>query len=89
MGARSGDMHPERVRLPRGEGEIAVKYTYRDFISLKRRFTRGTFSNWTKGGTLNVWYAIFNTPRTRVCIPEYLLTAQTKSNLPPKPVEAE
>ena len=60
-------------------------FTYKDFVTGKIHYTRGKFSNWTRGGPLNAWYAVFNTRKTHVCIPEYLLTPETRAAIPPKP----
>lgn len=56
-------------------------FTYRDFISLKTKRTRGKFAGWTSGGPLMAKYAIFQNPRGQVIVPEYLLTAGTKQRL--------
>ena len=62
-----------------------MKYTYRDFVTRKPKFTRGTFSNWTRGGPLNAWYATFKRGRSVLFIPEYCLTTETRDNIPPQP----
>lgn len=66
-----------------------MKYTFKDFITGRLRYTRGTFSNWTQGGPLNAWYAVFCTPRGHVLIPEYLLTAETRAALPARGSEEQ
>ena len=53
-------------------------YTYRDFVTGKTRRTWGRFEQWSEPtGPLNVRYAIFKTPKTRVCVPHYCLTKET------------
>jgi hypothetical protein len=62
-----------------------VKYTYRDFLSGKLHYTRGEFANWTRGGPLNAWCAVFRRRRSVLFVPEYLLTPETRQALPPPP----
>lgn len=60
-------------------------YTYMDPATGKIRHTRGYFETWTRPtGPLTVPYAIFKTPKTRVCVPYYCLTEETKAKLPPR-----
>jgi hypothetical protein len=61
------------------------KCWYRDFATGKLKFTRGRFTNWTRGGPLNAWYAVFQRQSSTLLIPEYCLTAATRRSLPPKP----
>jgi len=57
-----------------------MKYTYKDFVTGKIRFTRGRFEGWTPGtGIIGAKYAIFRTKATEVLIPEYLLTQDTRA----------
>lgn len=64
----------------------APPYTYKDFMTGKVRRTWGHFEAWSEPtGPLNVRYAIFKTPKTRVCVPRYCLTKETKARLPPMP----
>ncbi|MBI9082732.1 MAG: hypothetical protein JEZ11_03985 [Desulfobacterales bacterium] len=54
-----------------------MKYTYIDFDNPKKtRFTRGQFIGWSCG--LGIKRAIFALKNTDLCIPEYLLTPETK-----------
>jgi len=56
-----------------------VRYTYKDFVTGKIKHTRGTFAGWSEPtGPLNVPYAIFVNPKGQVCVPEYLLTRETR-----------
>lgn len=65
-------------------------YSYKDGMTDKIRRTRGVFEGWSeKTGPLNVRYAIFKNPCSRVCIPYYLLTPETKAALPPMPNEVK
>ena len=58
-------------------------YTYKDFVTGKMRRTSGKFAGWTpKTGFCNVPYAIFETAKTRVLVPAFLLTAETKASIP-------
>jgi hypothetical protein len=56
---------------------------YRDFITHKRKYTRGSFIEWTRGGPLNAWYAVVALPSETLLIPEYCL--EQGQNIPPKP----
>lgn len=57
-------------------------YTYKDFASGKIKRTRGRFSNWSDPtGPLNARYAIFANKKGAVCVPEYLLTKETKERI--------
>lgn len=57
-------------------------YTYKDFITKKKRYTNGQFTGWTETtGLLKVRYAIFSTAKTLVLVPEYLLTKETKEKI--------
>jgi hypothetical protein len=59
-----------------------MRYTYKDFVTGKLHYTRGIFEQWSQPtGPLNVRYAIFKTPRTRVCVPWYCLTRETRARL--------
>jgi hypothetical protein len=59
-------------------------YTYKDFTTGKLKRTRGEFERWSEPtGPLGARYAIFRTKRTRVCIPAYCLTPETRAALPP------
>lgn len=59
-------------------------YTYREFITGKTRRTHGTFESWQgPTGMLGVFYAVFRTPKTYVCVPEYALTVESRQRLPP------
>ena len=63
-------------------------YTYKSFMTGKTHRTWGYFEQWSKPtGPLNVRYAIFKTPKTRVCVPCYLLTKETKAKIPQEPAE--
>lgn len=55
-----------------------MKYTYKDFITGKIKFTRARFAGWTNPtGLLNVRYAIFKRKWKDLLVPEYLLTKET------------
>jgi len=61
-------------------------YTYRDVLSGKTRRTRGQFERWDgPTGLLKAYYAIFRTPKTVVCVPEYCLTPESRERLPKSP----
>lgn len=65
-------------------------YTYKDLETGKIRRTSGEFECWSeRTGILNVRYAIFKTRRTRVYVPFYLLTQETRDAIPPKPTDDE
>lgn len=64
-----------------------MKYTYKDFVTRKPKFTKGKFSNWTRGGPLNAWYAVFVRRSSVLYIPEYCLTTETRKSIPPQPNE--
>lgn len=56
-----------------------TKYTYRDIITKKIRYTTGKFIGWTEPtGLLSVKYAVFRRQKTDLIVPEYLLTPETK-----------
>ena len=56
---------------------------YKDFVTGKRRFTRGTFAGWTKpAGFLKVRYAIIKRRCSNLLIPEYSLTPDSRKELP-------
>lgn len=56
-----------------------MAYTYKDFMTGKRRQTSGKFEGWTdETGPLRIRYAKFKTPKTRIFVPAYLLTKETK-----------
>lgn len=57
-------------------------YTYKDFVSGKIKRTRGKFSNWSDPtGPMGAKYAIFANKKGVVCVPEYLLTKETKEQI--------
>jgi len=64
-----------------------MRYTYRDFETLKLKWTRGHFVKWTRGGIMNAWYALFARPRSVLFIPEHLLTPETRKRIPGHPKE--
>lgn len=64
-----------------------MKYTYMDFLTRKKRYTRGQFVRWERGGVLNAYGAIFKTRMTIIFVPYYLLTSETIAKLPPVPIE--
>lgn len=56
-----------------------MEYTFKDFITGKPRFTRGQFVGWTEPtGLLKVKYAIFQRRASKLFVPEYLLTRETR-----------
>jgi hypothetical protein len=57
------------------------KFTYRDFITRKVRYTRMPFLGWTTGGPINVVGAVFGTDKTLLFVPRYLLTKETVERL--------
>ncbi len=57
------------------------RYTYKDFQTGKKRWTRGRFAGWGQGGPLNVRYAIFQTRRIALLVPEYCLSPETRKAL--------
>lgn len=60
-----------------------MRYTYRDFVTKKERYTRGEFAGYTQPtGLLNARYAKFKRPHGYLFVPSYLLTAESKSMLP-------
>jgi hypothetical protein len=64
----------------------AKPYTYRDFVSGKTRRTFGVFESWQgPTGPLGAFYAVFRTPKTAVCVPEYALSAESRQRLPKPP----
>jgi hypothetical protein len=58
-----------------------TKHTYKDFETRKKRWTRGKFVGWQRGGPLNVQYAVFQNRRGAVLVPEYCLTSETRKAL--------
>lgn len=65
-------------------------YTYRDFATRKVRRTHGAFESWQgPTGPLNVFYAVFRTRATVLCVPEYALTPETRQRLPRRPEATE
>jgi len=59
-----------------------TKYTFRDFVTGKTRWTRGTFAGWTgPSGLLGANYAIFQRRSDALLVPKYLLTKETKKEL--------
>ena len=53
---------------------------YKDFVTGKPKFTRGTFRKWTDPqGPLGVRYAIITLPRSELLIPAYCLTAESRA----------
>lgn len=57
-------------------------YTYKDFQTGKMRRTKGKFLGWHQGGPLNAWYAKFQLSAILLYVPEYLLTRETRQQLP-------
>ncbi len=58
------------------------KFTYKDFITSKLKWTRGKFGGWTNPtGLINGKYAIFHRPSTDLFVPVYLLTPETERRL--------
>lgn len=68
---------------------MSTKYTYKDILTGRARFTRGRFIGWQRGGLLNVWHAGFERRRSAIFVPEYLLTPETMQALPPRPPQGE
>ena len=57
-----------------------MKYTYKDFVTGKIRFTRGDFIGWTSGtGIIGAKYAVFHNRSVDILVPEYLLTPETRT----------
>lgn len=64
-----------------------MKYTFKDFITGKIKFTRGEFKGWTDNtGLVGSRYAIFRNRGGDVLVPAYLLTAETKEAIKLKAV---
>lgn len=59
-----------------------MKYTYRDFVTGRPRWTRAPFVGWFKDG-LGIWRAVFARRHEDLLIPEYCLTKETKAAIPP------
>ncbi len=58
---------------------MAKKFTYKDFVTGRIRWTSGEFQGWTREtGPLKARYAVFHTAATEIIVPEYLLTKKTK-----------
>ncbi len=56
--------------------------TYMDFLTGKKRSTRGKFTGWRSGkGFLCVRFAIIERQRSVLLIPEYLLTPSSRKSL--------
>lgn len=55
-----------------------MKYTYKDFLTGKVKWTRGRFAGWTKGGILNATYAVFQRRTDTIYVPAYCLTPETR-----------
>ena len=65
------------------QGDKMTTYTFKDFITRRLRHTHGIFEGWTEPtGPLSVRFAQFKTPRNRLFVPIYLLTAETRARLP-------
>lgn len=61
---------------------LAPAYTYKDFVTGKMKYTRGTFMGWTEPtGLLKAKYAIFQRRSSKLFVPEYLLSEQAKLNI--------
>lgn len=58
-----------------------TKFTYKDFVTGKPKFTRGRFICWQKGGPLNAKYAVFQLPRSELYVPIYCLTDEAKRRI--------
>jgi hypothetical protein len=72
------------------KGGDKERYEYRDFVTGEKRYTRGQFEKWSEPtGPLDIRYAIFKCRRSRVCIPYYLLTPETKTRIPLPKTEKE
>ena len=64
------------------EKPIKARYTYRDFVSGKSRWTGADFMQWTPPmGPLNVPYAVFSRPKSDLLIPQYCLTPETLAKI--------
>ena len=58
--------------------EKKPRYTYKDFVTGKTRFTRGSFVGWSeRTGPLHVHYALFVTACTTISVPRYCVTLET------------
>lgn len=62
-----------------------MRYYYKDFVTGKRRFTKGQFVGWQRGGFLGVIGATFVLRCSILFIPIYLLTKEAKAALPKEP----
>ena len=62
-----------------------TKYTYRDILTGRLRYTRGAFSHWARGGPLGAWYAVFVLRRGALMVPEWCLTTETCRTIPTRP----
>ena len=60
-----------------------IIYTYKDFQTGRRRWTRGKFTGWQQGGILNARFAVFQTRRSTLFVPEYCLMPETKQAISP------
>ena len=62
---------------------VRPKYTYKDFVTGKLRFTRGKFLGWFPGdfAGVEIRYAGFASSTTGLFIPEYSLTPETRAML--------
>ena len=59
-----------------------MKYTYRDFVTGRPRWTRGKFIEWYKDGW-GIWRAVFARKSDVLLMPEYCMTKETKAVIPP------
>jgi len=57
------------------------KYTYKDFVTGKPKWTRGRFIGWERGGPLNAKYAVFQLPRSELYVPHYCLTKEAEQRI--------
>ena len=56
-----------------------IKYTYKDFITGKERYTKGVFIGWMNPSKIvDIRYAKFKRKRSSIYIPEYLLSNGSK-----------
>ena len=60
---------------------------YRDFITKRKRFTRGKFVRWDQAGPLNAWGIVVRREHSSLFIPYYLISSESLLKLPPKPKE--
>jgi hypothetical protein len=65
-------------------------YSYVDFVTGKKKKTRGKFKGWTKRmGVMNCRYAEFENPCSVLAVPEYCMLKETLARIgsPPKDEE--